>query len=452
MAKESKDENTTKNAAERAARKAANQAEREARQAERQAARAQKKASGAKPAKAAGKGAAKPKNDKPKKDRPQKEKSAKAKAAGQKTGKGGNTPTIAAPDRAARQVKPDASAVAQPAAIMGAGTSPQNFNILIVAQAGRLATQAVLFVTSLRRFSPDWTGRLIVAEPQPEGAWAGKETRLPAQVRDLLTRLGAEILPFTARHFGRAYPYGNKIEALQLLPADQPFIFFDTDTLVTGPLERMPIDFARPSASMRREGTWPVPPLYGPGYGDIWRSLYDRFGLSFDSSLDRDQPDEHWERYLYFNAGWFFGADPKAFRELFLTYALAVRDEPGDALASQSLDPWLDQVVLPLVIHALGGGRPGPELAGLDGAVTCHYRNLSLLYARESDETVAAFEELAALPEIQNLLREDLGFDKLVRQGAGRAEARQLFAGRPLPQKEQAIRQALRKANLWFEK
>src|SRR5690606_38784828 len=136
----------------------------------------------------------------------------------------------------------------------------------------------------------------------------------------------------------------------------------------------VPFDTARPAASMRREGTWPEPPLYGPGYRAIWKSLYDRFGLDFASSLDLSQPDEHWERYLYFNAGWFFGPDPAVFGQRFLDWALSVRDNPPNELASQSLDPWLDQVILPLVIHSLGGGRPCPELAGLDGAVTCHYR------------------------------------------------------------------------------
>ena len=67
---------------------------------------------------------------------------------------------------------------------------------------------------------------------------------------------------------------------------------------------------------------------------------------------------------MYFNAGWFYGADPKAFGERFLEYALAVRDDRPDALVIQSLDPWLDQVVLPLVIHSFGGGRPAPALDG----------------------------------------------------------------------------------------
>lgn len=322
------------------------------------------------------------------------------------------------------------------------------FNILIVAQRGRLARQAALLAASLRDSAPGWQGRLIVAEPRPEGAWAGSDTLIEPPARALLADLGAEITPFTARVFGRAYPYGNKIEALSLLPAAEPFLFLDSDTLITGPLDRVPFDFARPSASMRRSASWPEPPLYGPGYGAIWKSLHDRFGLDFAASLDLSQPDEHWERYLYFNAGWFFGPDPQPFAQRFLDWAQAVRDDPGDALACQSLDPWLDQVVLPLVIHALGGGRPGPGLGGLDGDMTCHYRNFALLYAREPEPAIDLAERLLAGPALAALFAEDESARTLILEGEGR---RRLFPmraqTRTMP--ERTLRHLLRQQGLW---
>lgn len=322
-------------------------------------------------------------------------------------------------------------------------------NLLIVAQAGRLEFQAIIFAASLRHAAPGFTGRLIVAEPQPEGAWAGHDTRVGDDTRALLDSLGAEITPFTARHFGAAYPYGNKIEALSVLPEGQPFVFFDTDTLICGPLDQMPFG-PRPAASMRREGTWPQPPLYGPGYGAIWKALYDRFGLDFASSLDLSQPDEHWERYLYFNAGWFFGPDPRVFGQRFLDWALSVRDDPPEELACQSLDPWLDQAVLPLVIHSLGGTRPGPNLAGLDGAITCHYRNLPLLYARESDRVLEVLESATAPNRIKKQLKDWEPAKKLIFQGKGRDKVRQLFAG-GLPSREKPIRQTLKKNGWWWD-
>jgi hypothetical protein len=236
---------------------------------------------------------------------------------------------------------------------------------------------------------------------------------------------------------------------LAALPTDRPFVFFDTDTVFTGDIAALAFDFDRPSASMRREGTWPQIELYGPGYTATWKSLYDRFGLDFEGSLDTGQPDEHWERYLYFNAGWFFHRDAVAFGARFLDYALAIRDDAPEELVCQSLDPWLDQVALPLVIHALGGGRPGPGLAGLDGAVTCHYRLLPLLYARESDAAVAAVEAALEPNWIKQAVKEYDPIRKFVYQSKGRA-ARALFDRADLPRNEQAIRNRLKREKLWM--
>ena len=324
----------------------------------------------------------------------------------------------------------------------------QNFNILIVGQAGRLQYEALVFAASLRANSPGFTGRLIVAEPQPGPLWP-KDPRMSPDLVAALTDLGAQIVPLASQHFGQDYPYGNKIEGLACLPADQPFMFFDTDTLVLGDLADLPIDFSKPAASMRREGTWPQEDLYWPGYSATWRALYDRFALDFASSLDLTQPDEYWQRYLYFNAGWFFGADPAAFGQRFTEYALSVRNDPPPELLLQPLDPWLDQVVLPLVIHSFGGGRPGPGLVGLDGDVTCHYRMFPLLYARESDAVVAALEAVCAPNKIKKLLKDYAPVKRMVYQGQG-AKVRALFDRADLPKKDQQIRGKIRAEGYWM--
>jgi hypothetical protein len=323
---------------------------------------------------------------------------------------------------------------------------PPAFNILAVVQKGRLQYEAVLLAASLRATNPGFAGRLYLAEPS--GPLWQEDPRLDdAATRALLERLGATIQPFENRVFGQSYPQGNKIEALAALP-EAPFLFLDTDTLITGPLDALGLDFTRPAASMRREDTWPSPEPYGPDHEAIWRSLYDRFGLDFAGSLDLSQPEGHWRRYLYFNAGWFFHESPRRFGRLFLDYARAIRDDPPPELACQSLDPWLDQIALPLVIHALGGGRPGPELDGLDGEVTCHWRLLPLLYARESDRVVQVLEQVAAEPAVKQVLKTYPPFRKLLYQGKG-AEARALFDRAALPRREQAIRNGLKRAGLW---
>lgn len=323
------------------------------------------------------------------------------------------------------------------------------FNIVIIGQKGRLQYEALLFAASLRASAPDFAGRLFVAEPQNNDRWWNDPRITNADVRAALTDLGAEILPFENRHFGEAYPYGNKIEALAALPKGEPFVFFDTDTLITGPIDQIAFDFDRPSASMRREGTWPTIELYGPGYTEIWKSLYDRFGLDFEATLDLSQPDEYWQRYMYFNAGWFFGRCPHEFGERFVEYATSIRNDPPAPLVCQPMDPWLDQIALPLVIASLGGGRPGPELNGLDGDMTCHWRVLPLMYARESDRVIEVLETIAAPNKLKKLLKQHEPIKRMVYQKRGH-KARDMFDRAALPRREQMIRNQLKKANLWM--
>ena len=322
------------------------------------------------------------------------------------------------------------------------------FNIVAVVQAGRLQYEAVLLAASLRARAPGFAGKLFLAEPQPGPRWKGDPRVTDVAVRAALQDLGATFLPFENKVFGQDFAYGNKIECLLALP-DEPFVFLDTDTLVTGDIGKVAFDFDRPSASMRREGTWPVIELYGPGYADIWGSLYAMFGLDMGPTLDMAQPDGYWQRFMYFNAGWFFHRSPKAFGARFADYAQRIRDGRPAELVVQELNPWLDQVALPLVIHSFGGGRPGAALAGLDGDVTCHWRALPLLYARESDAVVEVLEEVAAPNKIKQVLKDYEPFKKLIYQGKG-AQVRAMFDRADLPRREQMLRNRIKAEGLWF--
>jgi hypothetical protein len=323
------------------------------------------------------------------------------------------------------------------------------FNIVVVGQSGRLQYEALLFIASLRACSPEFAGRVFVAVPQPGPLWHKDPAIRDAEVLAALGDLGAEVVPFDNVAFGQAYPYGNKIEALLALPDDAPFVFFDTDTLITGDLNAVPFDFDRPGASLRREGTWPEPTLYGPGHTGIWKSLYDRFGLDFESSLDLSVPEGHWRRYLYFNAGFFFHASPRQFGQRFLDYAVSIRDDPPPELICQSLDPWLDQIALPLVIHSFGGGRDALPDGLLDGSVSCHYRHFPLLYAREDDHVVEVLETVAAPNRIKKVLKGYEPIKRMVYQGRG-AKVRALFDRANLPRREQAIRNKIKSEGFWM--
>ncbi len=324
-----------------------------------------------------------------------------------------------------------------------------DFDIVIVAQAGRLTYEAVLFAASLRESAPDFAGTLYVAEPQPGPLWPRDPRIKDFEARDLLKKLGAKILPFENQHFGAAYPNGNKIEALAALPGDRPFVFFDTDTLITGPIDRVAFDFDRPSASMARENTWPEVQLYGPGYTETWRAIYDHFEVPFEPTLDLAQPDEHWERYQYFNAGWFFHRSPAEFYEKMIWIMTGIRDGDIPQLVCQSFNPWLDQIALPVAIAALGGGRPGPELDGLDGEVSQHWRAIPLLYARASDHTLAVLDAVCAPNKVKKVLKVYEPFRRMIYQNRG-ARIRALFDQNNLPKRERAIRGKIKRERLWM--
>lgn len=324
-----------------------------------------------------------------------------------------------------------------------------DYTIVVVAQRGRIAYEALLFAASLRHSSPGFTGRLIVAEPKCGPLW-DQDPRIPQQdIRAALADLGAEIMPFENRFFGASYPHGNKIELLRALPRNAPFVFFDTDTLITGDITSVPFDFDRPSASLRRKGTWPKPKPEGPGYRAIWKALYDRFDLDFESSLDHKHPERSWKRYLYFNAGFFYYRCPHVFGEMFERIAVSIRDDPPSALEGQVLYPWLDQIALPLVIHALGGARHALPSGLIDGSVSCHYRLLPLLYARQSDLAVNVLETVAAPDRIATVLKHHEPLRRMVYEGEG-AQVRALFDRNPNAPDLTLIRARLRAKGLWI--
>ncbi|WP_170324606.1 hypothetical protein [Ruegeria arenilitoris] len=327
--------------------------------------------------------------------------------------------------------------------------SPSKFNIVIIGQNNRLQYEALLFAASLRHSSPNFTGRLFVAVPQPGPRWRQDPSIRNEDVLKALRQLDVEILPFDTHVFGDSYPYGNKIESLLALPEGEPFVFFDSDTLITGDVTSVPFEFDRPGASQKVEGTWPKPTLYGPGFDGIWNALYRRFGLDFESSQDTSQPMDYWRRYLYFNAGYFFYSCPHKFGERFLDYARTIRDEEIPELAGQNLDPWLDQAALPLVIHSFGGGRDVLPPGLLDGSVSCHYRLFPLLYARESDQVIEVLETVAAPNRVKKVLKGYEPIKKLVLQRKGH-KIRDLFDREKLPQREQAIRNTIRNNGLWM--
>ena len=318
-------------------------------------------------------------------------------------------------------------------------------NILIIAQNGRWQYEALLFAASLRHFPQNRDFRLFVAEPQPGPLWPDDPRMTRPAIRRELRALGAEILPLHNRIWGADYPHGNKIEALALLPAGEPFLFFDTDTLITGALDG--VETTRLTASLQVEPTWPRISLYGPGFAEIWDALYDRFGLDIAPTLDLRHPADDWRRYMYFNAGWFCGPCPQEFGRVFSDYARAIQADPPPQIATQTLLPWLDQIALPLAIAALGGGRP-PEGAGLDGPLSLHYRALPVIYAIGSDDAVEVLESVTGAAHLWDIFNQHVAFRRMVFKGNGQALRGQIDRAHP-PFTHGALTRQIRALGHW---
>lgn len=305
--------------------------------------------------------------------------------------------------------------------------------------------EALILLASVRARDPDRP--VVFATPEPGPNWPEAQA-LDRETETALTEMGADVRRFAPRHFGAQYPYGLKIEGLQVLDPHAPFVFVDTDTLILSPMDQVPFDFSRPSASLRRGPTWPKPQDNGPDIHDIWQSLYDRFGLDFPASQDQRYPRADWRRYLYFNAGFWYYHDASAFFERFLGFALSVRSDPPPELAGQSLDPWLDQVVLPLVVHDLNGARDALPPGLIDGTVTCHWRTLPLFYAQASEGAITFLESICAPNRIKKLLKRHPAAHRMIYRGEGR-KLRELYADRDF-ETERDLRKALKSDGFWI--
>lgn len=88
-------------------------------------------------------------------------------------------------------------------------------------------------------------------------------------------------------------------------------------------------------------------------------------------------------------------------------------------------------------------------MSGLDGGVTCHYRTLPLLYARESDQVVKVLEAVATPNQIKRVIKDYEPFRKMIYQGKG-AAVRALFDRDDLPRREQMIRNVIKREGLWY--
>ena len=121
---------------------------------------------------------------------------------------------------------------------------------------------------------------------------------------------------------------------------------------------------------------------------------------------------------------------PELFQQCYLDSAFAI--------VCQTLDPWLDHVALPLVIHSFVGDRNALEPSYLDGKVSYHYRQLPLLYAREGGLAVDALRTALTAYKINKVVKTYELIRRVVYEKRG-PKVRALFDQDNLPCKEQQI-------------
>lgn len=283
---------------------------------------------------------------------------------------------------------------------------PPRFNVVLVAQAGRIGYEALLCAASLRRFHAAADLPIVVGTPRNGPLWKADPTITDAVLRAAFEWYGCTVLEFANDDFGSLAPAMNKACAIAQLPRDEAFLFLDSDVIATEPIDPAAYDFARP---VLREATlpWPVVGPDTPSAGEIWRSLYRAFGLDHEASCDQSVGDDHPQRYPYYNAAMFYHATAGRFADTMLAMARRVQHDPPIELTGQERSPWLDQIVLPLAYSGLGVPRRREQRTDLKRL--CHYQFPCFLLV-QYDHAVKSFAEMCRDEFLVSVLERDPGY------------------------------------------
>jgi hypothetical protein len=226
--------------------------------------------------------------------------------------------------------------------------------------------------------NPAPAGAAIPASPTRRARPAGRARRRDTSLR--------------SKVFGESYPHGNKIECLTALPKGEPFVFFDSDTLIlaTWPRCRSISTAPRPRCGWKAPGrrssfTAPATPRSGN------RSTT---GSALISKARSTSPARRVLAPLpLFQRGFFYYRCPACLRVPL----------PGDR-ARHPRRPAAGAglpVPRPLARPGRAAARdPRPRRRarragsrdGWTARISCHYRLLPLLYAREPDRVVEILE------------------------------------------------------------
>lgn len=238
-------------------------------------------------------------------------------------------------------------------------------NIVFVCQRGELELKACLLAWSLHQSAGKGIN-LFAAIPR-HNDW----DKLSPLTINLFTTLSVQLCYFTPS-FGETYPIGNKIDALGLLPPDEPGAFLDSDIICLGELDWQhrweTADFLAKPADM---ATW--------GTVEQWERVYASRGMNLPTRRVRLTVSETLS-LPYFNAGVVAAKKPYALAERWKSIAIELQQMDG----LEPKYPWLDQISLPIAVHSLLESRwsllserynfPAHERTLSDRSIgLCHY-------------------------------------------------------------------------------
>lgn len=212
-------------------------------------------------------------------------------------------------------------------------------NIVFVCQKGELELKSLLLAWSLRKTHGKEI-QLIAAIPTYRD-WEG----ISEDTASLFDTFNVQLKYFVPI-FGEAYPIGNKISALKLLPPNEPGCFFDSDMLSLSfwRIEEVLAKYSN-AAKPADLSTW--------GSSQQWEKVCAvtsvaiptrRVSLTVSKALS----------FPYFNAGFIASQKPVELASHWSDYALQLNDVAANI---ENKYPWLDQISLPIAMQRAGSWR-----------------------------------------------------------------------------------------------
>lgn len=302
------------------------------------------------------------------------------------------------------------------------GPSDEPINVAIVAQKGRIAYQAVLSAASIRAHHPREQIRIFICVPKNSALWEQDPAIDDVEMLDAFKRYDCELVSFDNADFGSSYPISNKFYSILSLPPNERFLFLDSDTLLVAPMRPDSFNFSEPGLTDAMPN-WPVA-RDGYTIAEIWESLYTLFGLDASAYFDPERGVNEHQCYPYYQGNVMFYERAGAFGREMLEMAKQLWREQPKPVQKQKLKPWLDQIVLPLVLAKLGAPRRKKSDSFRD--VIVHYQYTIFLTVRNA-RAIECFGELTKDPRLVSVLNHDEGFRYFMSE-EGRERTKRDFA------------------------